>query len=106
MEHEELARAIEAVLFVAVEPVLPSLLAELLERIEAQTLQEEVGGAIEGGLPGSVGPAHHLDVAPLLEEPGHPVDVHASQRRDLPPGHGLAVGHDGQRLQGGRRQPV
>jgi len=31
MEHEELARAIEAVLFVAVEPVLPSLLAELLE---------------------------------------------------------------------------
>jgi segregation and condensation protein B len=31
MESDELSRAIEAVLFVAVEPVLPSLLAELLE---------------------------------------------------------------------------
>jgi len=31
MEHNELARAIEAVLFVAVEPVPPGLLAELLE---------------------------------------------------------------------------
>jgi segregation and condensation protein B len=31
MEGDELARAIEAVLFVAVEPVLPGLLAELLE---------------------------------------------------------------------------
>ncbi len=31
MESDELGRAIEAVLFVAVEPVLPGLLAELLE---------------------------------------------------------------------------
>ena len=30
MDSDELGRAIEAVLFVAVEPVLPGLLAELL----------------------------------------------------------------------------
>ena len=47
MENDELSRALEAVLLVAVEPVQPGLLAELLEepvdRIEA-TLQELAAG--------------------------------------------------------------
>jgi segregation and condensation protein B len=49
MEHEELARAIEAVLFVAVEPVLPSLLAELLEE-PVERVEEVLTSLSEGYL--------------------------------------------------------
>lgn len=52
MESDELGRAIEAVLFVAVEPVLPSLLAELLEepveRVE-ETLTTLADGYLSQG---------------------------------------------------------
>ena len=50
--------------------------------------------------------ADHRDVAALLQQAGHAVDVDAAQRGDLPPRDRLAVGDDGQRLERGRRQAV
>ena len=47
MENDELARAIEAVLFVAVEPVLPGLLAELLEE-PVERIEEVLTALAEG----------------------------------------------------------
>jgi segregation and condensation protein B len=49
MENDELGRAIEAVLFVAVEPVLPGLLAELLEE-PVERVEETLGALAEGYL--------------------------------------------------------
>jgi segregation and condensation protein B len=49
MDSEELARAIEAVLFVAVEPVPPSLLAELLEE-PVERVEETLTMLAEGYL--------------------------------------------------------
>jgi segregation and condensation protein B len=47
MESDELGRAIEAVLFVAVEPVLPGLLAELLEE-PVERVEEALDALAEG----------------------------------------------------------
>jgi segregation and condensation protein B len=47
MESDELGRAIEAVLFVAVEPVLPGLLAELLEE-PVERVEEALSTLAEG----------------------------------------------------------
>jgi segregation and condensation protein B len=47
MENEELGRAIEAVLFVAVEPVLPGLLAELLEE-PIERIEDVLTGLADG----------------------------------------------------------
>jgi segregation and condensation protein B len=47
MESDELGRAIEAVLFVAVEPVLPGLLAELLEE-PVERVEETLDALAEG----------------------------------------------------------
>jgi segregation and condensation protein B len=47
MESDELGRAIEAVLFVAVEPVLPGLLAELLEE-RVERVEEALDALAEG----------------------------------------------------------
>src|SRR6202453_428890 len=47
MENDELGRAIEAVLFVAVEPVLPGLLAELLEE-PVERIEETLTSLAEG----------------------------------------------------------
>ena len=55
------------------------------------------------GWPGP-GMAHRVDVAALLEQPHHAVDVDPAERRDLPARDGLAVGDDGQGLERGRRQ--
>jgi len=77
MENDELARAIEAVLFVAVEPVLPGLLAELLEepveRVE-EVLNEladgylaERRGFILARIAGGARLQTHPDLAPYVE---------------------------------------
>ena len=77
MEHNELARAIEAVLFVAVEPVLPSLLAELLEE-PVERVEEVLTGLTEGYLSegrgfvlariaGGARLQTHPDLAPYVE---------------------------------------
>jgi segregation and condensation protein B len=77
MENNELGRAIEAVLFVAVEPVLPGLLAELLEepteRIEAVLTQLGDGYIAEGRgfvlarIAGGARLQTHPDLAPYVE---------------------------------------
>ena len=77
MEHEELARAIEAVLFVAVEPVLPSLLAELLEepveRVEevltrlSESYLNEGRGFILARIAGGARLQTHPDLSPYVQ---------------------------------------
>jgi segregation and condensation protein B len=47
MENDELGRAIEAVLFVAVEPVLPGLLAELFEE-PVERVEEAIAALADG----------------------------------------------------------
>jgi segregation and condensation protein B len=77
MENDELGRAIEAVLFVAVEPVPPSLLAELLEEpVErvAEGLNRLAEGYVTEGrgfvlarIAGGVRLQTHPDLAPYVE---------------------------------------
>ncbi len=77
MENDELGRAIEAVLFVAVEPVLPSLLAELLEepveRVEeiltalADGYLAEGRGFVLARIAGGARLQTHPDLAPYVE---------------------------------------
>ncbi len=77
MENDELARAIEAVLFVAVEPVLPGLLAELLEepveRIDdvltvlADGYVAEGRGFVLARIAGGARLQTHPDLAPYVE---------------------------------------
>jgi segregation and condensation protein B len=77
MENDELARAIEAVLFVAVEPVLPGLLAELLEepveRVEvvltelADGYLAERRGFVLARIAGGARLQTHPDLAPYVE---------------------------------------
>jgi segregation and condensation protein B len=77
MENDELGRAIEAVLFVAVEPVLPSLLAELLEE-PVERIEEILTGLSDGYLnegrgfvlariAGGARLQTHPDLAPYVE---------------------------------------
>jgi segregation and condensation protein B len=77
MENDELGRAIEAVLFVAVEPVLPGLLAELLEE-PVERVEETLGALAEGYLAqgrgfilariaGGARLQTHPDLAPYVE---------------------------------------
>src|ERR1700677_4161040 len=77
MENDELGRAIEAVLFVAVEPVLPGLLAELLEepveRIEeilislADGYLSEGRGFVLARIAGGARFQTHPDMSPYVE---------------------------------------
>jgi segregation and condensation protein B len=77
MENSELGRAIEAVLFVAVEPVLPGLLAELLEepveRIEeiltslADGYVSEGRGFVLARIAGGARLQTHPDLSPYVE---------------------------------------
>jgi segregation and condensation protein B len=77
MENDELARAIEAVLLVAVEPVLPGLLAELLEepaeRVEdtltvlANQYLDERRGFVLARIAGGARLQTHPDLAPYVE---------------------------------------
>jgi segregation and condensation protein B len=77
MENDELGRAIEAVLFVAVEPVLPSLLAELLEepveRVEeiltalSDSYVNEGRGFVLARIAGGARLQTHPDLAPYVE---------------------------------------
>ena len=81
MESDELGRAIEAVLFVAVEPVLPGLLAELLE--EPVERVEEALDALADGYeaerPGlRAGP--HRRRGPVAD-PSRPVPVRGAVRQ-------------------------
>jgi segregation and condensation protein B len=77
MESDELGRAVEAVLLVAVEPVLPSLLAELfeepVERVE-ETLTALADGYLNQGrgfvlarIAGGARLQTHPDLAPYVE---------------------------------------
>src|SRR5580700_4698173 len=77
METEELERAIEAVLLVAVEPVVPSLLAELFEvpvdRVDASltALAERYAtnghGFVLARIAGGARLQTHPDMAPYVE---------------------------------------
>jgi segregation and condensation protein B len=77
MENSELGRAIEAVLFVAVEPVLPGLLAELLEepieRIEeiltalGDGYVSEGRGFVLARIAGGARLQTHPDMSPYVE---------------------------------------
>jgi segregation and condensation protein B len=77
MESDELGRAIEAVLLVAVEPVSPSLLAELLE-VPVERVEETITalgddylrqgrGFVVARIAGGVRLQTHPDVAPYVE---------------------------------------
>ena len=77
MERDELGQAIEAVLLVAVEPVLPSLLAELLEepveRVEetlsalAESYLTEGRGFVLARIAGGARLQTHPDMSPYVE---------------------------------------
>jgi segregation and condensation protein B len=77
MESEELGRAIEAVLMVAVEPVLPGLLAELfeepVERVEetltalAEGYERTGRGFVLARIAGAARLQTHPDLAPYVE---------------------------------------
>src|SRR5271154_4607967 len=77
---------------------------ELVEPVEAQSLEEGVGGGIEGSLSWTGSPPHRRDIAPVLKQADHTVHVDAPEGGDLGPGDRLLVGHDGQRLECRRRQ--
>jgi segregation and condensation protein B len=77
MESDELGRAIEGVLLVAVEPVLPSLLAELFE-VPVERVEETLGvladdyatqgrGFILARIAGGARLQTHPDVSPYVE---------------------------------------
>ena len=78
---------------------------QLVEHVEAEALQEQRGGAVEHGLARALVAGHLVDQAPVHQGADHAVDVDAADRRDLGPGEGLLVGHDGQGLQRRARQP-
>jgi segregation and condensation protein B len=77
VEREELSRTIEAVLLVAVEPLAPQLLAELLEepveRVEealgwlAQSYEEQRRGIVLARIAGGARLQTHPDLAPYVE---------------------------------------
>src|SRR6202041_3374064 len=77
MEDAELARTIEAILLVAVEPLAPQLLAELLEepveRVDeaidrlARSYEEERRGFVVARIAGGARFATHPDLAPYVE---------------------------------------
>jgi segregation and condensation protein B len=77
MDSDELGRAIEAVLFVAVEPVLPGLLAELLEepveRVEealvalADSYLSQNRGFVLARIAGGARLQTHPDLSPYVE---------------------------------------
>jgi segregation and condensation protein B len=77
MENDELGRAIEAVLLVAVEPIAPGLLAELLEepidRVEealgvlAATYESTGRGFVLARIAGGARLQTHPDLAPYVE---------------------------------------
>ena len=79
-------------------------LGQLVERGDADPLQEVAGGAVEVGAVLAV-------LAGLLDQPAgeqgahHAVDVDAADRRDPGPGDRLLVGDHGQRLQRGLGEP-
>lgn len=77
MENEELGRTIEAVLLVAVEPLAPQLLAELLEepverveealRVLAQSYEDQRRGMVLARIAGGARLQTHPDLAPYVE---------------------------------------
>ncbi|HVB92634.1 MAG TPA: SMC-Scp complex subunit ScpB [Acidimicrobiales bacterium] len=77
MEHEELGRTIEAVLLVAVEPVAPQLLAELLEEpvekveealgVLGRSYEAEGRGIVVARIAGGARLQTHPDLAPYVE---------------------------------------
>jgi segregation and condensation protein B len=77
VENEELGRTIEAVLLVAVEPLAPQLLAELLEepverveealRVLAQSYEDQRRGMVLARIAGSARLQTHPDLAPYVE---------------------------------------
>jgi segregation and condensation protein B len=77
VEHDELARTLEAILLVAVEPLPPQLLAELVEepveRVEealaelAQSYERERRGFVLARIAGGARLQTHPDLAPYVE---------------------------------------
>src|SRR2546421_6772959 len=67
---------------------------QVVERVEAELLQEQQGGAVEDGLAGTGVAGDLLDVPPLLERADDAVDVDASDGGQLGPGDRLLVGDD------------
>jgi segregation and condensation protein B len=77
VENEELGRTIEAVLLVAVEPLAPQLLAELLEepverveealRVLAQSYEDQRRGMVLARIAGGARLQTHPDLAPYVE---------------------------------------
>ena len=65
-----------------------------------------VGRSVEDGLARALGLSHRHDVAPLLEHPNDPVDVHATEVGDLRSRDGLAVRNDGQGLERCSGEPM
>ena len=99
MENDELARAIEAVLFVAVEPVLPGLLAELLEE-PVERIEEVLTGLADGYLAERprLRPGPHRRRGPLADPPRPRALCRAlRQPRRLAPAVDRRVGDAGHR---------
>src|SRR6266545_3468723 len=67
--------------------------------------QERGGGAVQDGPSGTVVSTDLLDQTPIRQCPQDSVGVGAPDTGDLMPGHGLLVGHDGERLQRGLGEP-
>src|ERR1700722_5200525 len=70
MENAELGRTIEAILLVAVEPIAPQLLAELVEVVLtelAQSYEREQRGFVLARIAGGARLQTHPDMAPYVE---------------------------------------
>src|SRR6266536_1399288 len=78
---------------------------QVRQRSQAQPLQELGGGAVQDRPSGSFISTDLVDQAAVRQRPQDSIGVGAADARDLMPGHGLLVGHDGKRLQRGLGQP-
>ncbi len=78
---------------------------QLIEVCQPKVLQELKGSAIDNGPASLLQPSNWRNQAMPKQGAQDTIAVHAARGFDLRTGNGLAVGHQSQGLQSGRRQP-
>src|SRR4051812_46003734 len=79
---------------------------QVVQRAEAEVLQEKGRRSVQQRPAQPLAAAHHLHQAALLERLEHRAGAHAADVLQLGAAHRLAVGDDGQRLERGAREAV